>query len=92
MLKPASPPSPFHAYMIKDKKAGPATHGSPSQDENRLVIHEHDFRTNKANDSSFLIYCTTCSLNYCGLCGKALRNKPRCMCHTLDCEASASKR
>jgi hypothetical protein len=46
-----------------------------TQSEN-ILIHEHDFITARIKKTkSFLIHCITCSIYYCGLCGKALEDK-----------------
>ena len=44
------------------------------QDEERLLIHEHDFITvtTKEANNSFLVHCITCGVDYCSLCGKVL--------------------
>jgi hypothetical protein len=58
-------------------------HRTAIHDEKRL-IHEHDFITLRIKEAnSFLVHCTTCDIYYCGLCGKALHKKSRCICHTL---------
>jgi hypothetical protein len=74
----------------KEKKEGVNVHGTPIQDKNRL-IHEHDFITvtTKEANNSFLVHCTTCDADYCGLCGKALhkplsmryRSNSLCLCY-----------
>jgi hypothetical protein len=68
-------------YRI-EKKEGVNLHSTLIHYQNKL-IHEHDFitvRIKEAN-SSFVVRYTTCGEYYCGLCGKALHKKSRCICH-----------
>lgn len=63
--------SPKYKIACRNKRHAELQETAAMQDEDK-VIHEHDLISVRIKKDGFLVYCASCGIYYCQLCGKAL--------------------
>jgi hypothetical protein len=59
----------YHKISLCKNKHADSQHIAIQQDDK--LIHEHDLIAARIKKGSFLVYCTSCGLYYCEVCGQA---------------------